>query len=162
MHRTATPARGVYCFLVLFLVLAPAILPKQAHGAVRWLTPKKRMMKVRLLMQLPQAATTTAGRNFNVFVAEQELPHGLHLVRLSYEYLYYEPPITQILDSRLTYRIRAYRDAACDESLATVGRQLGLDQAKVEQALGVKGSKVTLACYRTTPRDYVSVRRGKE
>ena len=84
-------------------------------------------------------------------------------MKLSYEYLYYEPPLTQgPLSDQLTYKVRVLRDATCDESLAAIGRQLGLDQAKVEQALGIKGSQVTLDCYRTTPQDYVSVRRGKE
>ena len=57
----------LYCFAVMILF---AISAAQAVATIRWITPRKHTIRVSLLMELPAAAPTTAGRNLETFVAE--------------------------------------------------------------------------------------------
>jgi CheY-like chemotaxis protein len=80
--------------------------------------------------------------------AEQQLPHKRHkLIKVSYDYLYYEPPFP--FDLHAIYKLRAFRDDSdsCDESLSDVTQELGL---KSDQST----SSTVIECWRTTPGDH--------
>ena len=134
-----------------------------AVAAMRWTTPKKSTIRVQLLLELPGMTVTTAARNQETFVAQRESAHGpRQLIKLSYEYLYYEPLlIQQPLNQQMIYKLRVVRDHACDESLGAIGRELGLNEPSVVHTIGNAGTDGPLACYRTTPSDYLSVHAGK-
>src|SRR5690242_17085123 len=82
------------------------MLPSESAAAKHWSTPRKRTLVVRLLAEGPRARMTSFGLNAQQFIAETADGHRSKLIKLVYEYLYYEPPLTGYpMDATQEYRV---------------------------------------------------------
>jgi hypothetical protein len=105
---------------------------------------------------------TSFASTYEVFIAERQLAsHAVQLIKLVYWFLPYQPRLSEYHpDYSKMYKLRAKRDAACDESLMHLtvslsGQTFSSAQLSTLSPGFPSGNRdVVLPCYRTTADDY--------
>jgi hypothetical protein len=153
----------VCCAELLLLVFSgtPA-----ADGQLHWRVPKKEPIEVRLIALAVAYPKSSFFSNDEVFVAEQELAkEESRFIKLVYDFLPYQPPLSVSMDYSLVYTFHAVRDTSCDESLWEM-RALHRQQRNLSgpnsqwkyaaySPIGdLDRRQARLRCYRTTSDDY--------
>lgn len=137
-----------------------------ADGQLRWRVPKKEPIEVRLIALAVAYPKSSFFSNDEVFVAEQELAkEESRFIKLVYDFLPYQPPLSVSMDYSLVYTFHAVRDTSCDESLWEM-RALHRQQRNMrgpnsqwkyaaDSPIGdLDRRQARLRCYRTTSDDY--------
>jgi len=138
-----------------------------ADGQLHWRAPKKEEIEVRLIALAVAYPKSSFFSNDEVFVAEQELAkEESRFIKLVYDFLPYQSPLSSSMDYSLVYTFHAVRDTSCDESLWEM-RALQRHQPKASGANNAAWKyaayspigdldrrQARLRCYRTTSDDY--------
>jgi hypothetical protein len=147
--------------LLLVLSGTPA-----ADGQLHWRAPKKEPIEVRLIALAVAYPRSSFFPNDEVFVAEQELTkEESRFIKLVYDFLPYQPPLSSSMDYSFVYTFHAVRDTSCDESLwemRALQRQQRSASAPSSEWKYAAYSPIgdldrrqaRLRCYRTTSDDY--------
>jgi hypothetical protein len=138
-----------------------------ADGQLRWPTPRKEEIEVRLIALAVAYPRSSFFANDEVFIAEQQLAkEESRFIKLVYDYLPYQPPLsTYGLDYSLVHKVNAVRDSTCDESLWQMRssleqrRQSSVTPTNWKYAIespiaDLDHRQARLRCYRTTSDDY--------
>jgi hypothetical protein len=157
---------SLLCLAVAF-VLVSGIPAADADGEIRWQSPKKEPIEVRLIALAVTYPRSSFFANDEVFIAEQELAKDeSRFIKLVYDFLPYQPPLSAHgLNYSLVHKVAAVRDTTCDESLWEMRSSLAQQQqsrtprANWKYALECPISdldrrQARLRCYRTTSDDY--------
>jgi len=147
--------------LLLVLSGTPA-----ADGQLHWRAPKKEPIEVRLIALAVAYPRSSFFSNDEVFVAEQELAkEESRFIKLVYDFLPYQPPLSSSMDYSLVYTFHAVRDTSCDESLwemralqrqqrSSSGPSSEWKYAAYSPIGDLDRRQARLRCYRTTSDDY--------
>lgn len=147
--------------LLLLLTGTPA-----ADGQLHWHAPKKEAIEVRLIALAVAYPKSSFFPNDEVFVAEQELAkEESRFIKLVYDFLPYQPPLSSSMDYSLVYTFHAVRDTTCDESLwemralhrqqpGPTGPSSAWKYAAYSPIGDLDRRQARLRCYRTTSDDY--------
>ena len=147
--------------LLLVLSGTPA-----ADGQLHWRPPKKEAIEVRLIALAVAYPKSSFFSNDEVFVAEQQLAkEESRFIKLVYDFLPYQSPLSSSMDYSLVYTFHAVRDTSCDESLwemrALQRQQPNPTKPKSEWKFAAYSPigdldrrQARLRCYRTTSDDY--------
>jgi hypothetical protein len=135
---------------------------EQARGELRWEIAKRQPLQVRLIALELSDPRSSFFSSHEVFVAAQQMgPSELRLVKLVYEFLPYQPRLSEYGMSYSTlHEIMAVRDPNCDETLAHLtgddkGRvKLPLDYSPDAPPLNVQEHHNALPCFDTSATDY--------
>src|SRR5436305_6667611 len=116
---------GIFAILVV-LTACSLCGPKTAHGQLRWQSPKKEILHLRIVALAWSHPRSSFFENEEIFIAEKELNKDeSRLVKLVYGFLPYQPRLSDYgLEYDTMHELRAARDADCDETLGqmTVGQ----------------------------------------
>jgi hypothetical protein len=147
--------------LLLLLSGTPA-----ADGELHWPAPKKEAIEVRLIALAATYPKSSFFANDEVFVAEQELAkEESRFIKLVYDFLPYQNPLSSSMDYSLVYTFHAVRDTNCDESLWQMRvlhqqhRNANASNSDWKYAAyspigDLDRRQARLRCYRTTSDDY--------
>jgi hypothetical protein len=153
--------------LLLVLSGTPA-----ADGQLHWPAPRKEAIEVRLIALAVAYPKSSFFANDEVFVAEQELAkEESRFIKLVYDFLPYQPPLSSGMDYSTVYRFHAVRDTSCDESLWQMRalhqehRNVGTSNSDWKYAAyspigDLDRRQARLRCYRTTSDDYEKASRA--
>ncbi len=156
---------SVIISLMLLVVVGTLCGPKSAEGELRWQTPKKEEMRVRLIALAWSHPRSSFFSSEEVFIAEKQLSHNeSRLVKVVYEFLPYQPRLSDSgLDYTTVHEFRALRDPACDETLSQMNSgevgdwrqsQPNLKYSSDAPALNLERHRSPLPCYVTSADDY--------
>jgi len=148
-------------------VVAATIMcgPESARGQLRWQSPKKEVMHLRIVALAWSHPRSSFFENEEVFIAEKELSKDeSRLVKLVYGFLPYQPRLSDAgLEYDTMHELHATRDADCDETLGQmmVGHigdwrepRSELRYSKDAPPLNFSRHKSVLPCYLTSADDY--------
>ena len=147
--------------LLLVLSGTPA-----ADGQLHWRAPKKEPIEVRLIALAVAYPKSSFFSNDEVFVAEQEMAkEESRFIKLVYDFLPYQAPLSSSMDYSLVYTFHAVRDSSCDESLWEMralqrhertppGSSSEWKYAAYSPIGDLDRRQARLRCYRTTSDDY--------
>ena len=139
----------------------------RADSEIPW-GQRKESIEVRLIALAVAYPKSSFFSNDEVFVAEQELAQReSRFIKLVYDYLPYQNPLSSRMNYSLVYRFHAVRDATCDEnlwemrSLQAQQRRSGRESSPWKYAAytpiaDLDYRQARLRCYRTTSDDYES------
>lgn len=138
-----------------------------ADSQLHFAAPRKEPIEVRLIALAVAYPRSSFFANDEVFIAEQELAKDeSRFIKLVYDFLPYEPALSSYgLNYSLVHRVRAVRDATCDESLwqmrSLLRQQQESDGISADWKYAVDSPiadldrrQARLRCYRTTSDDY--------
>lgn len=133
-----------------------------AHAELRWQIAKRQPLEVRLIALELSDPRSSFFASHEVFVAAQQMgPSELRLVKLVYEFLPYQPRLSEYgLSYSTLHEIMAVRDPGCDETLAHLtgddkGRvKLPLDFSPDAPPLNLRQHHNALPCFETSATDY--------
>jgi len=155
---------SIVCGAELLLLLLTGI--PAADGQLHWRAPKKEAIEVRLIALAVTYPKSSFFSNDEVFVAEQELAkEESRFIKLVYDFLPYQSPLSSSMDYSLVYTFHAVRDTSCDESLwemrALQREKPSAGEPKSEWKYAAYSPigdldrrQARLRCYRTTSDDY--------
>ena len=135
---------------------------ESAQGELYWQQANKQSIRVRLVAMAASYPRSSTYSNQEVFVAAQEIgPGELRLVKLVYEFLPYQPRLSESgLDYAMVHEVRAVRDPHCDETLAAMlgaandRRQLDWEYSTDSPGINFSRRRNPLPCYQTSAQDY--------
>ena len=135
---------------------------QNAQGELRWQTAKRQPLRVRLVALELSERRSSFFSSHEIFVAAEEIgPSELRLVKLVYEFLPYQPRLSEYgLDYSTLHEIMAVRDPGCDETLSDITRQtddrqrLPLEYSTDAPDLNSRLRRNALPCYETSAADY--------
>ena len=137
-----------------------------AQAELHWRPAKKEAMRVRLValsLAFPRSSFFTTQE---VFIAEKQFaPDESRLVKLVYEFLPYQPRLSEYgLDYSTLHELRAVRNPSCDETLRQMSSPRNMpDWPQPDQSwkyandapiLNPGRHRNNLPCYETTADDY--------
>jgi hypothetical protein len=137
-----------------------------ADGQLHWSAQRKEPIEVRLIALAVAYPRSSFFSNDEVFVAEQELAkEESRFIKLVYDFLPYQAPLSSAMDYSLVYTFHAVRDTTCDETLwqmrASHQQQRAKDSSNSEWKYAAYSPigdldrrQARLRCYRTTSDDY--------
>ena len=151
--------------LMLLAVMSTLYRPVSAEGELRWQSPKREEMRVRLIALAWSHPRSSFFSSEEVFIAEKQLSHNeSSLVKLVYGLLPYQPRLSENgLDYSTVHEFRAVRDPTCDETLSQMNSgevgdwrqaQPSLKYSTDAPALNLQRHRAPLPCYVTTAEDY--------
>ncbi len=134
---------------------------RQAEAQLRWPTPKKQQMHVRLVALALAGSRSSFFTTREEFVAEREIGHEeWSLIKLVYTFLPYQPRLSESgLDYSVVHEFSALRDKNCDETLAQMSRGPGQAEVNLKYSAesptkDLERRRTPLPCYETTADDY--------
>ena len=161
MKLSLMPTSAILAVLFV-LITGTSAADGQLH-----LVSRKEPIEVRLIALAIAYPRSSFFANDEVFIAEQELGKDeSRFIKLVYDFLPYEPPLSSYgLNYSLVHRVRAVRDASCDESLwqmrSFFEQQRNSEEANADWKYAVDSPigdldqrQARLRCYRTTSDDY--------
>jgi len=118
---------GVYCMRLarsgLLCVLGFAAMcvlcgPETARGDLRWHSPKKEVVRLRLIALAWNYPRSSFFGNEEIFIAEKELTKDeSQLVKLVYYFLPYQPRLSdEGLHYFTVHEVQAFKDHECEET----------------------------------------------
>lgn len=151
---------SIVAFFFLVAVCGIGASP-QAEAQLRWATPKKEQMHVRLVALALAGPRSSFFTTREEFIAEKEIGREeWSLIKLVYTFLPYQPRLSESgLDYSVVHEFSALRDKNCDETLAQMSH--GPDKAEVNLKYSAESPtkdlerrRTALPCYETTADDY--------
>ncbi|MCU1297077.1 MAG: hypothetical protein JWO91_1355 [Acidobacteriaceae bacterium] len=157
---TSTVSRSVG--VLLFVTVCTLCGFQPAKGELHWQDAKKEQMKVRLIVLAASYPRSSVYSNQEVFIAAQEIEPGeARLVKLVYEFLPYQPRLSESgFDYSTLHELRATRNPECDETLGQMASpeknrpKLNWEYATDSPGLDPGRRRRPLPCYQTTAEDY--------
>jgi hypothetical protein len=136
--------------------------PERAQGELRWQIAKRQTLRIRLVALEAADRRSSFFSSHEVFVAAQQMgPTELRLVKLVYEFLPYQPRLSDSgFDYATLHEIMAVRDPSCDETLSQMTStdkdrvKLTLQYATDSPDLDMVRRRSALPCYETSATDY--------
>jgi hypothetical protein len=153
--------------IVLIVIFCTLGGHERAQGELRWQIAKRQPLRVRLVALEMADRRSSYFASHEVFVAAQQMSEGeLRLVKLVYEFLPYQPRLSDSgMDYSTLHEIMAVRDTSCDETLAQMtgegkGRvRLTLEYADDSPSIDSTRRRNALPCYDTSAADYAKALR---
>lgn len=135
---------------------------QNAEAELRWQTAKREPLRVRLVALELSERRSSFFSSHEIFVAAEEIgPSELRLVKLVYEFLPYQPRLSEYgLDYSTLHEIMAVRDPGCDETLEEITHEdddrtkLPLEYSTDAPELNSRRRRNALPCYETSATDY--------
>jgi hypothetical protein len=148
--------------VLLVVVMLTLCSFQPAKGELHWQDAKKEQMRVRLIVLAASYPRSSVYSNQEVFIAAQEIEPGeARLVKLVYEFLPYQPRLSESgFDYSTVHELRATRNPDCDETLRQMASpdknrpKLNWEYATDSPGLDPGRRRRPLPCYQTTAEDY--------
>ncbi len=135
-----------------------------ARGELRWETHRKIPAHIRLIALAVAYPRSTVFTTDEVFVAEEQLGREeWRMMKLVYEFLPYQPRLSDAMDYKTVHEVTVFRDPACDETLAAMEDRTAADPdpdhswrySAHSPIRDLQRRETELRCYRTSAEDYV-------